>query len=485
MGTKRLEIREEIDFTTGSLFKKMVLFVIPVMLTSLFQLLYSSADLFVLAHWGGGNYEMAAVGDNGSLINLIVNTFVCVSVGANVVMAIRKGQKDKLGAEKALHSSLLVAAILGIVVAIVGYFVAPNLLVLMNVPTEGNIRTMATTYLQIYFIGVPFLMVFNFGSALLRALGDSRRPLLALAICGLINIALNFLFVIVFKLGVAGVAWTTVISEMLESILVVFFLAKNKKGFVSLSLKNLRFDKKATLDVLKNGIPSGAETLIFSISNVLIQSQANLYSASIISGNTASDNIEGYIFVVIEAFAISISSIVAQNYGALNKENLKKTLRYSCLSVIVLGFLLGGLAIIFREPLIKIFITESADPSFNYADAVAYGASRLLLLGATYWICGLMDCFSGYLRGLGHSLAPTIVVFCCACLFRIFYIYGIYGAIPECHTFVWLYASYPFSWTLAVVIYLCLLPYFQKKAYGAIDEEILRSKTIPVLAGGK
>jgi putative MATE family efflux protein len=478
MAIKKLNFKEEIDFTTGSLFKKIILFVIPVMLTSLFQLLYSSADLFVVAHFGGGNYEMAAIGDNGSLINLIVNTFVCVSVGANVVMALLKGRKDAESASKAMHSSIILAFVLGVVVAIIGYFTAPYILAAMNTPTEGNIRGMATSYLQIYFLGVPFLMVFNFGAAILRALGDSRRPLIALGSCGLVNIGLNFLFVMVFHLGVQGVAATTVIAEILESIMIIGFLMNNKGGFVEFSFKKLRLDKKETMAVLRNGIPSGAETLIFSISNVIIQSQANLYSASIVSGNTASDNIEGYVWVVIEAFAVSVSSIVAQNYGGLNKDNLKKALRYSCWLIIGLGFLFGGIAIIFRYDLIKIMIVESSDPTFDYQTALEYGTLRLLLMGATYWICGLMDCFSGYLRGLGHSIAPTVVVFCCACLFRIIYVYCIYGLIPGCHTFGWLYASYPFSWALAVVIYLVILPHFQKKAEQEIDEEIYKEKQL-------
>jgi putative MATE family efflux protein len=460
----------EVDLTTGNLFKKMVIFTLPVILTSLIQLLYTSADLFVVAHWGGGNYSMAAVGDNGSLINLIVNTFVAVSVGANVVMARYRGAKDAEHAEKALDSAMVIALILGVVVSAFGYFMAHYFLEWMNTPSQ--IIDLAAVYLRIYFIGVPFLMIFNFGSAILRANGDSKRPLYALVLCGLINIGLNFLFVLAFHMDVDGVAWTTVISEALEAILVIVFLTDKKYGFVRLHLSNFRPYKKETGEILRNGLPAGAESLIFSISNVLIQAVANTYDASAIAGNTASDNLEGYIFCVLEAFAVAVSSVAAQNYGANNKENLRKTLVYSFLSIGVLGLTLGGLAAIFRRQLIGIFLVDNGDASFNYDEAMMVGTNRLMLMGLTYILCAFMDVFSGYLRGLGHWLAPTLVTFLCACLVRIVYVFALYNNIPAMQTLTWLYAAYPFTWTLADLTYLFLVPPLQKEAYAAIDARL-------------
>ena len=464
-----LLFKSDIDFTGDHLYKKMLLFIVPVILTSLLQLLYSSADLFVVSRWGGGASAMAAVGDNGSLLNLLVNTFVAVSVGANIVVAKENGEKDAAKADKAIRSSLFIAVMISVPVAIAGYFLAPSILTWMSTPTENGIREMATTYLQIYFMGVPFIMVFNFGSALLRALGDSRRPLYALGLCGLINLGLNFLFVLVFHLGVAGVAYTTVISEALEAALVIFFLCSKRNEFARLKPSKPFIDKEECGKVLSNGIPSGLETLIFSISNVVIQAEANHY-ASYLAGNTASDNIEGYIWIVLEAFAISVSTIVAQNLGALNEKNLRKTLSYSIISILGLGVILGGISAIFRYDLIKIFLVEGDDHALFEASLEA-GASRLLLMSLTYWLCALMDCFSGYYRGLGHSIIPTIVVLLCALGFRLVFVYCIYGLIPSCHNFLFLYSSYPISWALALIVDLFLLRPFNKQASAYIAKK--------------
>jgi len=476
-GMKALEIwKGEVDLTSGNLFWKIILFALPVMISSLLQLLYTTADLFVVSNFGGGTYPMAGVGNNGSLINLMVNTFVAVSVGANVVVARYKGERNKESAIKAMNAGMLVAVILGLLVGIGGYFLAETVLVAMG--TKPEILPYAVAYLKIYFIGLPFLMVFNFGSAILRALGDSKRPLLALFICGLINIGLNFLFVLGFRmnsgtLSVEAVAWTTVISEALEAGLTMVFLLDKHYGFVRMSLRHFVFDGKSLWEVLRNGVPAGIETLIFSISNVVIQAAANKYlTPSAVAGNTASDNLEGYIFCVLEAFAVALASVSAQNLGANKKENLRKTLLYSFSIITVLGLLLGGIAAIWRGPLIGILIKDSPSNNFVYQEALDTGASRLLMMGLTYVFCAMMDGYSGYLRGLGHWLAPTIVTFVCACLFRLFYVFVLVDHIPAMQNVLWLYAAYPFCWVLAAVIYTAILPSFQKKAYAAIDARL-------------
>ncbi len=466
----------EVDLTTGNLFWKIVLFTLPVMLSSLLQLLYTTADLFVVGAYGGGPYPMAGVGNNGSLINLMVNTFVAVSVGANVVVARYKGEKDKDKALKAMNAGMLIAVILGLVVGISGYFLAGPVLRAMG--TKDEIMPYALAYLKIYFLGLPFLMIFNFGSAILRALGDSKRPLVALFACGVINIGLNFLFVLTFQmnhdtLGVEAVAWTTVISEFLEAGLTMFFLMDKRYGFVRFSLKHFTLDRHELYEVLRNGIPAGVETLIFSISNVVIQAAANRFlSASAVAGNTASDNLEGYIFVVLEAFAVAVSSVAAQNYGANKKENLRKTLLYSFSIITGLGLLMGGIAAIFRYQLIGILVQDSTEAGFSRNEAIDTGAARLLMMGLTYVFCSMMDAYSGYLRGLGHWLAPTIVTFVCACLFRLFYVFVLVYNIPYMQNVVWLYAAYPFCWVLATMIYTAILPSFQKKADQEIEKRV-------------
>jgi putative MATE family efflux protein len=468
--------RGEVDLTTGNLFWKIILFTLPVMLSSLMQLLYSTADLLVVGHFGGGAYSMAAVGNNGSLINLMVNTFVAISVGANVVVAKYKGMKDKEKCTKAMNVSMVVALALGIGVAIPGYFLAPYMLSAMQ--TKQEFIAWATSYLQIYFIGLPFLMIFNFGSAILRALGDSKRPLVALFICGLLNIGLNFLFVIGFKmngngLDVSAVAITTVISEAIEALLTVVFLMDKHYGYVRLTLRHFVVDKTEFLEVLKNGIPAGLETLIFSITNVAISTGANsFFDASVVAGSTASDTLEGYIFVVLEAFAVALSSVSAQNYGANNKENLRKTLIYSFAIIGGLGAILGGIAAIWRVQLISLLVTDSGQAGFSYDVAVTAGSQRLMMMGLTYILCSFMDGYSGYLRGLGHPIAPTIVTFFCACVFRLFYIWVLFYHIPFLQNIVWLYAAYPFCWALATLIYTLILPHFQKKAFADIDTRL-------------
>jgi putative MATE family efflux protein len=476
-GIKALEIwKGEVDLTSGNLFWKIILFTLPVMLSSLLQLLYTTADLFVVGKFGGGPYPMAGVGNNGSLINLMVNTFVAVSVGANVVVARYKGEKNQAKALNAMNAGMLIAVVLGIVVGICGYFLAIPVLKAMG--TKSEIMDYAAAYLKIYFIGLPFLMIFNFGSAILRALGDSKRPLIALFLCGVLNIGLNFLFVLGFgmnhdTLGVEAVAWTTVISEFLEAALTMVFLMDKHYGFVRFSLRHFSLDGKALWEVLRNGVPAGVETLIFSISNVVIQAAANQFlSASAVAGNTASDNLEGYIFVVLEAFAVAVSSVSAQNYGANKKENLRKTLLYSFSIITVLGLIMGGLAALLRVPLVETLVQDSAEAGFDHQEAVATGAARLLMMGLTYVFCAIMDAYSGYLRGLGHWLAPTIVTFVCACLFRLFYVFVLVYNIPYMQNVVWLYLAYPFCWILACVIYTFILPSFQKKAYQDIDRRI-------------
>lgn len=475
-GIKALEIwKGEVDLTTGNLFWKIILFALPVMISSLLQLLYSTADLFVVSVYGGGTYPMAGVGNNGSLINLMVNTFVAVSVGANVVVARYKGERDKDGALKALNAGMVIAVILGFVVGLGGYFLADNVLIAMGTKTE--ILPYAAAYLKIYFLGMPFLMIFNFGSAILRALGDSKRPLVALFICGLLNIGLNFLFVVGFQmntgtLGVAAVAWTTVISEALEALLTMVFLLDKHYGFVRMSLRHFVLDFKSLREVLREGIPAGVEALIFSISNVAIQAAANKFlTPSAIAGNTASDNLEGYVFCVLEAFAVAVSSVAAQNFGANKKENVRKTLLYSFSIIAILGFILGGIVLLWRGPLIGILIKDSSSDGFVYSEAYETGTSRLLLMGLTYIFCAMMDAYSGYFRGLGHWLAPTIVTFVCACLFRLFYVFLV-DRVPAMQNVLWLYAAYPFCWVLANVIYTAILPSFQKKAYQKIDQNL-------------
>jgi putative MATE family efflux protein len=472
-----------IDLTKGNLFKKMLLFIVPVVLASLLQLLYTTADLLVVNYVGGGGDSMAAVGDNGSLINLVVVSFVSISVGANVVVADAKGSLDFSRGNKALHSSLLLSLMIGVMVAIIGYFLAPTILVWMQTPE--SILPLASLYLRIYFLGVPFLMLYNFGAAILRGLGDSFRSLVVLFLCGIINVggnlALVYLFYRVLHIengDIIGVGLSTVICELLQALLVIYFLAHTHDKSISFSFSKLKIAKKETKEVLANGLPSGLEAFIFAITNVVIQSQANrlssLYGNGVVVGLTASDNIEGYIFAILEAFAVGIVAVVAQNLGAKNKENLKKSLLYSIGSIVVIGIILGGGAALLHDSLLGLYISDTSSAEGTLA--MASGTARLLLMGLTYVLCALMDCGSGYLRGLGHPVAPTLVTLLCAVLFRLGYVFGIFNtlifpsSLDVSSKILLLYASYPLCWVLASIIYAFMVPHYMKKAFRMIDE---------------
>lgn len=465
----------EVDLTTGNLFGKFLLFTVPIVLLSLLQLLYTSADLLTVDFFGGGYNSFIAVSSNGSLINLIIGLFVGVSVGANVVLARAKGKGDVGKAERTLHSAMALSVILGIPIAIIGYFISPLLLGLMDTPDA--VLPLASSYLQLYFIGLPFLMIFNFGSALLRAMGDSKRPLYALIICGLINVGLNLLFVIVFKMDVQGVGLATVICEFLEAVLTILFLRFNKMGYVRLSFKKLlHFNPEETKEVLANGLPAGMQSFVFSVSNVFIQTSVNGFGTAAMAGNSASTQAEGYIYTVLNGFSVALVAIVAQNYGAGKKENLRKILWYSMATVTVVGLLIGGIFTLSRNSLIGLFINEDAvDSSAEYASAMEFGRERLTLICMTYFLDGLMDSESAYCRGLGHSVTPTLVTLVGCCILRIIFIETLFRFVPFFHTLPWIWASWPISWAITDLAYFIFIPKYKKQAFGEIDSRSFRS----------
>jgi putative MATE family efflux protein len=467
--------RGEVDLTTGNLFAKFIIFTIPIVLLSLLQLLYTTADVLTVDFYGGGYNSFIAVSSNGSLINLIIGLFVGVGVGANVVLAKQKGKGDKEAAERTLHSSMALSVVLGIPIAILGYFISPALLKLLDTPDE--VISLASEYLQLYFIGLPFLMIFNFGSALLRAMGDSKRPLYALIICGLINVGLNLLFVIVFKMDVAGVGLATVVCEVFEATLTILFLRFNKSGYVRLSFRKLfAFYPKETQEVLANGIPAGLQSFVFSVSNVFIQASVNGFGVAAMAGNSASSQAEGYLYIILNGFSVASVAMVAQNYGAGKKENLKKILWYSLLTVTIVGLVVGGIFSLCYKGLIGLFINEkSVTSSEEYAYAIECGKERLILICMTYFLDGIMDCASAYSRGLGHPITPTIITLVGCCLLRIVFIETLFRFVPFFHTLPWIWASWPISWVIVDVIYIFVIPHYKKEAFAEIDSRDLIS----------
>lgn len=463
---------EEMDLTTGNMFLKLLAYTFPMILLSLFQLLYTSMDLIVVSNYGGGYTSMEAVGANNSLINLIIGLFVGVSVGINVVVARSVGTKNKEKAHKAIQTAMLLALGFGIAIGAFGFFASGALLKAMSTP--DSILPKAEKYLQIYFLALPFLMIFNFGSAILRAMGDSKRPLYALIVSGVLNICLNFFFVLVTHLDVEGVALGTLVSEAVSALMVVYFLAHNKKAFAYLNLKEWRFYWPEGKEILKNGIPAGLQSLVFSISNVFIQSEVNKFGDIAVAGNTAASTIEGYIYIILDSFAVALVAFLAQNYGANKKENIHKIVLYSMLLVTGLGLALGGIAYWARVPLLKLFITDRAVTSQeDYALAIQMGERRLYIIGLTYFLDGLMDTSSSICRGLGHMSTPTIITFLACCVTRVVFILTAFQWVESLHTLEWLWASWPLSWVLAIASYWCFIPHYLKETDRKIEAALI------------
>ncbi len=444
----------EIDMSTGSILPKLIAFTIPVMLSGLLQLLFNAADLVVVGRFAGSD-SLAQVGATTAIINLIVNLLVGLGVGTNVTIARYFGAKDSKGIGETVHTSMLLALIGGLFIGVVGVTFARPLLTLMGTP--ANILDGAVLYMRIVFVGMPVSAIYNYGAAILRAVGDTRRPLYFLAAAGVLNVILNLFFVIVCKLAVAGVAIATTVSQTLSMVLVVRCLMKSE-GAYKLELKKLRIYKDKLMQLLRLGIPAGLQGCVFSFSNVIIQSSINSFGNIVMSGNTAAGSIDGFMFCAVDAFNQTATSAVSQNMGSRNYKRSEKIVLYCTIVTTLLGIVVSAIAMIFREPLISIYAKE--------AEVIEYGAYRLLIMCPVYFTAGLMNMMGGVNRGLGYSVLPTIVSLLGACVFRIIWIYTVFAAVP---TLFVLYISYPITWTVtAAAHYVC---YFviRKKAY-ALNE---------------
>ncbi len=429
------------NMTEGPILKKMLLFSLPLMASGVLQLLFNAADVVVLGRFAGDN-PMGAVGSTSSLINLFVNLFVGLSVGVNVVAARAHGAGSKSDMNEIVHTSMLLSAICGAVLMIIGVIFAPQMLVLMKA-TE-NLLPLATDYLRIYFIGMPATMVYNFGSAILRSVGDTKRPLYFLLTAGIINFLLNLLFVIVFQMDVEGVALATVISQAISAALVVLCLIKEQSA-VHLDLKKLRLNGRVMLSVAKVGLPAGFQGMIFSFSNVVIQSSVNPFGDTTVSGNTAAQSVEGFIYTAMNTFYQAAISFTGQNVGAKRYDRIPRILACSLGCVTAAGLGLGWLAFLFGRPLLGIY---SSTP-----EVVEAGMYRMSVICTTYALCGLMDVMVGMLRGLGYSIMPMIVSLCGACGLRLLWIATVFQ-IPEYHTITTIYLSYPISWAITFLTHV-------------------------------
>ena len=411
-------------------------YTIPIILTSVLQLLFNAADLVVVGRFCG-SISVAAVGATGSITNLIVNLFIGLSVGAGVTVAHAIGSREDNAVHRAVHTALPVALISGAVLTCVGVALSGTFLRLMGTPE--NVLPLSTVYMQIYFGGITFNMVYNFTASILRAAGDTKSPLIFLSIAGVVNVALNVVFVTVFHMNVAGVALATTVSQGISAVLVVIALMRRTDAS-RLYLRKMRFYRTELLKLVRIGLPAGIQGSLFSISNVLIQSSVNSFGDVFMSGNAAAGNIEGFVYVIMNSFHQTAVNFIGQNVGAQQYDRVKKTLGCCLGCVCVAGLAAGILGYGFGPQLLSIYITDSAE-------AISYGVLRLSFVCLPYFLCGLMDVSTGALRGMGASLEPMIISVLGVCGLRIGWISTIFQ-IPAFHTPQCLFLSYPVSWVI-------------------------------------
>ncbi len=440
----------EIDMCNGPILSKMLRFSLPLMLSSILQLLFNAADVVVVGRFAGEN-ALAAVGSCGSLINMLTNVFIGMSTGANVIAARFYGAKKNKDLSRTVHTAILLSFISGIILTVIGFFGAKQILLLMQVPPE--VLPLSVTYIKIYFLGMTATMVYNFGSSLLRAIGDTKRPLYFLFIAGVINVILNLIFVIAFKMSVAGVALATAISQCVSAVLVVLCLTRAKSA-IRLNFKMLRLDAKKFLLILQIGLPAGIQGSVFSLSNVVIQSSINTFGNISVAGNSAAGNIEGFVYVAMNAFYQAALSFTSQNLGARKFDRIKKIAATSLISVAVIGIVLGNLIVIFGNFFVGIY---SDNP-----EVIEAGITRLTVVCRFYALCGIMEVTCGCLRGLGASLMPMIVSLVGACGLRLLWVATIFRT-EQFHSLKSLYMSYPVSWFLTFAAhFICFLVIYKK-----------------------
>ena len=435
----------------GPLFLSIVTYTVPIILTSLLQLLFNAADLVVVGRFCGSR-SVAAVGATSSITNLVVNLFIGLSVGAGVCMAHAIGRRDETAMHRTVHTALPMAVLSGVVLTIVGECFSETFLIWMGTPEE--VLPLSTLYMRVFFGGMTFNMVYNFAAALLRAAGDTKGPLIYLTIAGVINVVLNVLFVTVFHMDVAGVALATTISQGVSAVLVVLALMRRTDAS-RLFLNKLRFYKEQLKEIVGKGLPAGIQSSLFSISNVVIQSSINSFGDVFLSGSSAASNIEGFVYACMNAFMQTALNFTGQNAGAGQYQRIKKIASICMASVAVVGITLGAVVYIFSPQLLAIYITDSPQ-------SIVYGVDRLAYLLLPYFLLGLHEVASGTLRGLGASLSPMIVSVLGVCGFRILWVETIFQ-LPQFHTPDWLFVSYPISWVLTFVTELILLVFVYRK----------------------
>lgn len=439
----------EIDMCNGPLFSKILLFSLPLMLSGILQLLFNAADIVVVGRYTG-NHALAAVGSTSALINLLVNLFVGLSVGVNVMVGKYYGARRDSEIHETVHTAVLTAVFAGAILMVIGVLLSRPMLQLMDTPED--VIDHSVLYMRIYFLGMIGTLVYNFGGAVLRGIGDTRRPLYILLAAGVVNVILNLVFVIRFDMGVAGVAIATVISQFLSAALVVYCLMKSDASY-RLDNRELRIVPNKLMEMARIGVPAGMQGAVFSISNVLIQSSVNSFGSIAMAGNTAAGNLEGFVYMAMNTFHQAALSFTSQNYGAHKFKRIHKVLLICLGLVAVTGIVLGNGVYLAGNVLLRIYSED--------AQVIEYGMLRLSIICTTYFLCGMMDVMSGMMRGLGHSVLAMVVSLVGACGLRIVWIFTIFAMF---HRLDVLFLSYPVTWAVTTLAHvLCFLVVSRKQ----------------------
>ena len=442
-----------VNMTEGPLLGKIIRFSVPLMLSGMLQLLYNAADVVVVGKWAG-SAALAAVGSTGALVNLLINLFMGVSVGCNVLAARYYGAGDRESVSRTVHCAVGVSVIIGVAAGMVGLVFSTPLLRLMGSPED--VLPLASLYLRIYFCGMPFNIAYNFGAAVLRAVGDTKRPLYFLSAAGAVNVALNLLTVIVFRMGVAGVAIATVASQLISALLVIRCLML-REDCCHLDLRQIRIYREQLLAMIRIGLPAGIQGSLFSLSNVIIQSSVNSFGSVVVAGNAAAANVEGFVYTAMNSVYQASITFVSQNLGAGKPSRILRVM-WICLGVTAaVGLTLGTLVYTFGHGLLGIYASDSEGLK---EQIIAVGLRRFRYVGRPYFLCGLMEVGCGGMRGLGRSWLPTSVTLLGACGLRMVWIFTVFR---ELHTLDSLYVSYPISWTVTFLAHMvCFFLAFRK-----------------------
>ena len=443
----------EIDMCNGTIMDKLISFSLPLMLSGILQLMFNAVDIIVVGKFSG-NESLAAVGSTTALINVFTNLFIGISLGANVLAArLYAAGKDKEMSET-VHTAIALALVSGIIMAFVGWICAKPALELMDTP--GDVIGLSSLYMRIYFLGMPFFMLYNYGAAILRAVGDTKRPLLFLVISGIANTGLNLCFVIIFKLGVAGVAIGTVISQLISCVLVLRCLCRSETSY-QLRFSKLKINKKYMIQIFQVGVPAGIQSTVINFSNVLLQSSVNSFGSVAMAGYTAANNILGFLYQSINSVTQACMSFTSQNYGVGKYKRMDRVLADCMILTVAVSLIIGCSAYFFGNYILRIYTSD--------AEVIKCGLEILSITTVPYFLCGIMDLFPGALRGMGYSAVPMILSVIGTVGMRVLWIYVVF---PLNRSLYVLFISYPASWGITIVMQVICYIFVRKKVHGKI-----------------